>query len=158
MTMRMHALSQFLDFKWKGMERNVPLSLKTSPLILVLSQDFVFPLNNCSSSVLPAVSLPSAGMSVPPGDSTSNECEYHLVLSASPPPLLSGGTEVHPTLLPLSPHPAPAPASRDGVKPLFLEVILFAHLGNPCSQLVKANIGHVMFSLASVSQTGKLYN
>lgn len=140
------------------MEINVfPLLWKHPLWFLFFPQDFVFPLEQLQAAVSLLWSLPSTDMSDRPVDSTSNECEYHLMLSASPPPLLSEALK-YTRLFVLSPHPASC-----SCQPWWCEAPLpwgytFRSPGKSCSQLVKANIGHVMFSLTSVSQTGKLHN
>ena len=95
-------------------------------------------------------------MPLPPVDSTSNECEHHLALSASPPPLPEALKSPCP-LLGL-PTLLPAPACRDGVKPPLPWGYTLRSPGKSSSQPVKAHIAHVMCFLASVSQTGKLQN
>ena len=56
MTMSTHALSQFLDFKWKrNGKKCIPSSLKTSPLILVLSPRLCISPWTIAGSSVPAV-------------------------------------------------------------------------------------------------------
>lgn len=69
----------------------------------VLLKALYFPVNSCIQQSPCCGHFQALGLSVPPTDNTSNECECHLVLCISPPPRLSSALKYTPCLVPSPP-------------------------------------------------------
>ena len=94
----------------------------------VFLEALYFPVNSCIQQCPCCGHFQALGLSDPPKDNSSNECECHLVLSTSPPPRLSSVLKYTPALFHLFIW-LPASACCDDVKPLLFQVALLSHLG-----------------------------
>lgn len=117
----------------------------------VLLKALYFPVNSCIQQCPCCGHFQALGLSDPPTDNTSNECECHLVLCTSPPPRLSSALKYTPCLVP-SPRSASCFCLLGWCEAPPLSGSTSHSSGKISPKFVKTHIGCLIFSLTSLRQ------